>query len=84
MDTEVGAASPRPINPLLSKFPAPMTAAEAKREARRARRLAFRLPDGHPYAIAPSFLPVRWAVVLERARLGLIRKSSPYRFQLKD
>jgi hypothetical protein len=84
VDTDVRTASPLPINPLLSKFPAPMTAAEARREARRARRRAFRLPDGHPYAILPSFVPVRLAAALERARLGLALKRSSYRFRLKD
>jgi hypothetical protein len=61
-----------------------MTEAEAKREARRARRYAFRLPDGHPYAVAPSFLPLRFAVALERARLAVAARRPRHSFQLKD
>ena len=61
----------RPLNPLLSRFPAPMTEEEAKREGRRASRYAQRLPDGHPYAAAPTWLPLRAALRIERLRLML-------------
>lgn len=64
----------RPLNPLLSRFPLPMSEAEAKREGRRARARSLRLPDGHPYAAAPAWLPLQAALGFERARLALVRR----------
>jgi hypothetical protein len=61
----------RPLNPLLSRFPLPMSEDEAKREGRRARRYAQQLPDGHPYAAAPTWLPLQAALRIERLRLVL-------------
>lgn len=73
----------RPANPLLSRFPLPMTEAEAKREGRRARRSQLRLPYGHPYAAAPLWAPVSAALVFERLRLMFTGKRPFGSFVLK-
>jgi hypothetical protein len=59
----------RPLNPLLSQFPLPMTEAQARREGRRARKRSLRLPNGHPYAVAPTWVPLKAALAFERFRL---------------
>lgn len=64
----------RPLNPLLSRFPLPMSEADAKREGRRARARGLKLPDGHPYASAPVWLPLQAALRFERLRLVLARR----------
>lgn len=61
----------RPIDPLLSLYPLPMSPRRARHEARRARRSSLRLPDGHPYAVAPPWLPHALAQRFERVRLAV-------------
>lgn len=73
----------RPANPLLSRFPLPMSEAEARREGRRARRSELQLPNGHPYAAVPTWIPLRAASALEQLRLRLTRKSAAGRFVLR-
>lgn len=46
-----------PRDPLISRYPAPMTAAEARREVRRAAQLRRRVPLGHPYGLVPLWTP---------------------------
>lgn len=46
-----------PRDPLISRHPAPMTAAEARREVRRARGLRRRVPRDHPYGVVPLLTP---------------------------
>jgi hypothetical protein len=65
----------RPLNALLSRFPAPMSAERAKKEGRQARQAGHRLPDGHPYAYAPAWLPLDKALTVERWRLALLGKK---------
>jgi len=43
----------------------------------------LRLPDGHPYAAAPLWLPLPMAVLLEKLRLFLARRRPIGRFVLK-
>ncbi len=62
----------RPINPLLSRYPLPLSEAEAREDARRARRKGQRLPAGHPYCWAPTVLGLDMAARLERVRVHLV------------
>lgn len=75
----------RPVNPLLSRFPLEMSADEARREGRRARRTAQRLPDGHPYAAAPPWVPLPAALAIEKVRLVIGRRQAagPFRLRVK-
>jgi hypothetical protein len=73
----------RPANPLLSRFPLPLTEAEARREGRRARRSKLQLPNGHPYAAAPTWAPLPAALLFEQLRLKLGGKTAVGRFVLK-
>lgn len=68
---------------MLSRFPLPMSEAEARREGRRARRSELRLPNGHPDAAVPTWIPLRAASALEQLRLRLTRKSAAGRFVLR-
>lgn len=80
VDQRVDMSEVRPANPLLSRYPLPMTEAEAKREGRRARRSQLELPNGHPYAAAPTWLPAQLAIAFERVRLALAGKRPVGRF----
>jgi len=53
-----------PRDPLISRHPAPMTAAEARREVRRATQLRRRVPVGHPFGVAPVWTPYPLALVI--------------------
>ena len=62
-----------PRDPLISRHPQPMTAAEARREVRRATQLRRRVPLGHPYGVAPVWTPyplARLLAALVRAFAG--------------
>ena len=82
-DQRVDMSELRPVNPLLSRYPLPMSEEDAKREGRRARRSNLRLPNGHPYTAAPTWLPVRAAISLELLRLMLAGKRPIGRFVRK-
>jgi hypothetical protein len=60
-----------------------MSEAEAKREGRRARRSKLQLPNGHPYAAAPTWAPLPAALACERLRLALTGKRALGVFVLK-
>jgi len=47
----------RPHDPIVSVYPLPLAAQEARDEARKARRLRKRLPPGHPYRRLPLWMP---------------------------
>lgn len=83
MDQWSDTSELRPANPLLSRYPLPMTEAEAKREGRRARRSELQLPNGHPYAAAPTWMPLPMALFFERMRLTLARQRPVGRFAWK-
>lgn len=53
-----------PRDPLISRYPEPMTAGEARREVRRALQLRRRVPLGHPYGVAPTWLPYPLALLV--------------------
>ena len=46
-----------PRDPLISRHPAPLTAAEARAEVRQAVRLRRRVPLAHPYGLLPVWVP---------------------------
>lgn len=60
----------RPIDPLISNYPLPMSARRARFEAKRAHRRRLNLPKGHPYYRVPWWLPYRLAVIIARLRFG--------------
>lgn len=73
-----------PRDPLISRHPAPMTAAEARREVRRAAQLRRRVPLGHPFGVVPVWTPYPLAllvaaVVRAVARRGEVSGPRPVR-----
>jgi len=57
----------RPIDPLVSRYPMPLSAERARHEASQARRHGLRLPKGHPYRSLPLWVPYEVARVLSRS-----------------
>lgn len=54
----------RPIDPLVSRYPLPLSAERARHEAGKARRNGLVLPKGHPYRWLPLWVPYGVARVL--------------------
>ncbi len=50
-------AEVRPVDPLVSRYPLPLSVERARHEAIQARRKGLRLPKGHPYRWLPTFVP---------------------------
>jgi hypothetical protein len=65
----------RPFDPLLSDYPLPLSERRAKWEARRARASDLKLPNGHPYAVLPAWVPYARATQFEALRLKLLGKK---------
>jgi len=63
----------RPIDPLVSRYPLPLSAERARREAMQARRNRLKLPKGHPYRWLPTWVPYG----LARTLSGSARSSLP-------
>lgn len=57
----------RPIDPVVSRYPMPLSAERARFEALQARRKAARLPKGHPYRWLPTWIPYGMARMLSRS-----------------
>jgi hypothetical protein len=57
----------RPIDPLVSRYPMPLSAERARYEALQARRKGLKLPKGHPYRWLPTFVPYGAARLLSRS-----------------
>jgi len=63
----------RPVDPLVSRYPLPLSAERARREAMQARRNRLKLPKGHPYRWLPTWVPYG----LARTLSGSARSSLP-------
>ena len=57
----------RPVDPLVSRYPLPLSAERARHEAHQARRKGLKLPKGHPYRWLPTFVPYGTARILARS-----------------
>lgn len=57
----------RPIDPLVSRYPLPLSAQRAKHEASQARRNHVALPKGHPYRWLPLWVPYGLARFISRS-----------------
>ncbi len=57
----------RPVDPLVSRYPLPLSAERARHEAIQARRKGLKLPKGHPYRWLPTFVPYGMARLLSRS-----------------
>lgn len=66
----------RSADPNISDYPAPMSAAKARREARNAKNVNRQVPYGHPYRVAPNFFPYWLAKILGRID-ALLHKPKP-------
>lgn len=62
-----------PRDPLISRHPAPMSAGEARREVRRAAQLRRRVPLGHPFGVAPLWIPYPLALLIAAVVRALAR-----------
>lgn len=63
---DAGSGGIDPIDPEVSCYPQPMSARRARFEAGRANYYRMRLPKGHPYAVAPRWLPYPLARIIGR------------------
>lgn len=70
LSQEAGLADLRPIDPLVSRYPQPLSAERARFEAQQARRKAVRLPKGHPYRSLPTWFPYGLARILARSAVS--------------
>ncbi len=58
----------RPVDPVVSNYPLPMSARRARFEARRAKRNRLMLPKGHPFSGVPTWFPYSLARLLNAWR----------------